>query len=55
MTRGAVVLILFTFIAAIIGFSGLVEDEAALISRLLFFVFLIFFLVALFFGRRLIR
>lgn len=55
MTRGAIVLILVAFFAAIIGFSGMVEDEAALFARLLFFIFLIFFLVALFFGRRLFR
>ena len=53
MTRWAIALLVIAFLAAIIGFGGLVVDLAASIARIMFFFFLILFLVALFFGRRL--
>lgn len=54
MTRWAIALLIIAFIAAFIGFSGLIVEQTAMLARFLFFVFLILFLVALLFGRRLI-
>lgn len=53
MTRWSIALLIIAVITGIIGFSGLIVESAALITRLLFFVFVILFLAALLFGRRL--
>jgi len=51
MLRWAVFFLIIALIAALLGF-GNIAGTAAGIAKILFFIFLVLFVLALFFGRR---
>ncbi len=51
MLRWAVTFFIIAIIAAVFGFGG-IAAAATDMARILFFIFLVLFVIALFFGRR---
>jgi uncharacterized membrane protein YtjA (UPF0391 family) len=51
MLRYAIIFLVIALVAAALGFGG-IAGAASEIARVLFFVFLVCFILALFFGRR---
>ena len=54
MLRWAIAFAILALIAGVLGFGGL-EGDFAYIAKLLLFVFLVLFVIALVFGRRVIE